>query len=115
MLGTDRVTDLAVNTILPWAWALATETNRPTMRKRIEERFLAWPRGADNAVLKLARSRITRRTTPGSLGSAAAQQGLMQVVRDYCDHSNALCNGCSFPAIAAQIIEAPLPETASLP
>lgn len=104
ILGPDRVTDLAVNTILPWAWALAAETDRPTTRQRIEARFLEWPRGADNTVLRLARSRITRRAKAGSLRTAAAQQGLMQIVRDFCDHSNALCDHCNFPAVAMQMI-----------
>jgi len=33
------------------------------------------------------------------LKTAAAQQGLMQIVRDFCDHSNALCANCRFPEL----------------
>jgi hypothetical protein len=30
---------------------------------------------------------------------AAAQQGLLQIVRDFCDHSNAICADCRFPEL----------------
>jgi hypothetical protein len=33
----------------------------------------------------------------GVLRGAAAQQGLLQILRDFCDHSNALCENCRFP------------------
>jgi hypothetical protein len=33
----------------------------------------------------------------GVLRGAAAQQGLLQILRDFCDHSNALCESCRIP------------------
>jgi hypothetical protein len=33
------------------------------------------------------------------LSSAAAQQGLIQMVRDFCDHSNAICERCKLPEL----------------
>ena len=29
--------------------------------------------------------------------AAGAQQGLMQIIRDFCEHSNAVCDQCPFP------------------
>jgi hypothetical protein len=29
----------------------------------------------------------------------AAQQGLIQMVRDFCDHSNAICEHCKLPEL----------------
>jgi hypothetical protein len=33
------------------------------------------------------------------LKTASAQQGLMQIVRDFCEHSNAICEACRFPEL----------------
>jgi hypothetical protein len=33
------------------------------------------------------------------LPGAAAQQGLIQMVRDFCDHSNAICDHCKLPEL----------------
>jgi len=36
------------------------------------------------------------------LQGAAVQQGLIQIVRDFCDRSNALCDNCQFPELVEQ-------------
>jgi hypothetical protein len=97
LLGAARVTDLAVNVILPWFWIRALEGNNSDLKDEIERRFLAWPPGEDNALLKLARQRLLGGASARLLASAAAQQGLLQIVRDFCEHSNALCAECPFP------------------
>ncbi len=100
LLGASRVTDLAVNVILPWFWARATagKASNQLARERAENHYFNWPAGEDNAVLKLARQRLFGGTTK-LLRTAAAQQGALQIVRDFCDHSNALCEGCRFPEL----------------
>jgi hypothetical protein len=30
---------------------------------------------------------------------------LLQIVRDFCDHSNAVCADCSFPDVVRQLLE----------
>jgi hypothetical protein len=102
LLGAERIADLAANAILPWLWAVADAGHREKVCREVETRYLAWPRAADNAVLKLARARLlggAGRKLPPRL---AVQQGLHQIVRDYCDHSNSLCDGCQFPDIVRQ-------------
>jgi hypothetical protein len=47
--------------------------------------------------LKLARQRLLGTSNARVLKNAAAQQGLMQIVRDFCEHSNAICEDCRFP------------------
>jgi hypothetical protein len=37
------------------------------------------------------------------LSSAAQQQGLMQIVRDFCEHSNAICADCRFPELVQSL------------
>ena len=69
-----------------------------------EERYLAWPAAQDNSLLRLARQRLLGRQTSGFPKSAAAQQGLLQIVRDFCDHSNAVCADCLFPQVVRQLV-----------
>jgi hypothetical protein len=99
MLGPTRVTDLAVNVVLPWLWVRAVEGRNDSLRQELERRFYAWPRAEDNAVLRLARQRLLGGASKQALHGAAMQQGLLQVVKDFCEHSNALCADCRFPQL----------------
>jgi hypothetical protein len=99
LLGAARTTDLAVNVILPWLWIRAREGGNATLLREVERRFLTWPAAEDNAVLKLARQRLLGTAGARVLNGAAAQQGLLQIVRDFCGHSNAVCADCRFPEL----------------
>ena len=102
LLGDARVTDLAVNVILPWLWTRATEGGNEKIRQGIERRYTVWPLAEDNALLKLTRQRLLGVGRSRALRSAAAQQGLMQISRDFCERSDALCTGCRFPALVRE-------------
>ena len=91
------MTDLAVNVVLPWLWIRALEGGNEKLEAEIERRFFTWPAAEDNSVLKLARQRLLGTGAARILKGAAAQQGLMQIVRDFCEHSNAVCADCRFP------------------
>jgi len=99
LLGAARITDLAVNVILPWLWVRAAEGKNEKLRQVIEQRYFVWPRAEDNSVLKLARQRLLGGRSSRALPGAAAQQGLMQIVRDFCEHSNAICDNCRLPEL----------------
>jgi hypothetical protein len=102
LLGETRATDRAVNVVLPWLWARAAEGKNAALRQEIERRYFAWPTAEDNSVLKLARQRLLGTASRRALRSAAEQQGLMQIVRDFCAHSNAICENCRLPAMAGE-------------
>jgi len=97
LLGATRVTDLAMNVVLPWLWVRAVEGRNETLRQEMERRYYAWPRAEDNAILRLARQRLLGGGAKRIWRGAAMQQGLLQVVKDFCEHSNALCAECRFP------------------
>ena len=99
LLGSTRVTDLAVNVVLPWLWIRAVEGKNAAMQGTLEHRYFAWPPAEDNSVLRLARQRLLGKTSPCALPGAAARQGLIQMVRDFCDHSNAICEQCKLPEV----------------
>ena len=102
LLGGTRVTDLAVNVILPWLWIRAVEGKNQALQKTLERRYFAWPPAEDNSLLRLARQRLLGGASPRVLSSAAAQQGLIQIVRDFCEHSNAVCDNCKFPELVRE-------------
>lgn len=103
LIGSARVTDLALNAVLPWLWARATAGGSQPARDRARDWFLTWPSAQDNATLKTARQRLF-----GPEGAAcipkgtAGQQGLLQIVRDFCRQSNASCSECLFPELARE-------------
>jgi hypothetical protein len=101
LLGSARITDLAINVILPWIWARAQVAQGTVVRETVERRYFEWPAGEDNAVLRMARLRLMggeRRKLPRR---AALQQGMLQVSDDFCSATNALCQGCRFPELVA--------------
>lgn len=101
LLGASRATDLAINVILPWLWIRAEVGRNEKLRNQAQRRYLAWPPAQDNSVLRLARQRLLGgRWKPAT---AAQQQGLIQIVRDFCDHSNAACEQCRFPEMVRAV------------
>ena len=102
LLGEARVTDLAVNVILPWLWVRAVEGKNAVLRDRLERRYFAWPPAEDNAVLKLARQRLLGVGGNQFMRNAFAQQGLLQIVRDFCGNSDAICTACRFPELVRE-------------
>ncbi len=103
LLGPSRVTDLAVNVILPWFRIRAVSGGNETLRQTAEYRYFAWPKAQDNATLRLARQRLFGGRETKTLGTAAMQQGLLQIVRDFCEQSNALCENCRFPEVVREL------------
>jgi hypothetical protein len=104
LLGASRVTDLAVNVVLPWLWIRAVEGKNASVQRALEHRYFTWPAAADNAVLRLARQRLLGGASPRALPGAAAQQGLIQMVQDFCDHSNAICDRCKLPDLVREYV-----------
>lgn len=103
LLGETRVADLAMNVVLPWFWSRCAKGENDALRTTAETRYFAWPKAQDNAVLRLARERLLGGAHSRRLKTAAVQQGLLQVVRDFCCHSNAVCEDCRFPELVRSL------------
>ncbi len=101
LLGDARVTDLAVNAVLPWLWTRAVAGKNRKLQRVIERRYFTWPPAQENSVLRLARQRLLGSGRSHLCPGAAVQQGLMQIAHDFCGHSNALCDHCRFPELAS--------------
>jgi Protein of unknown function (DUF2851) len=72
LLGAARVTDLAMNVILPWFWMRAVAGENEVLRGRAEQFYLEWPAGQDNAILRLARQRLLADAPARGVPTAAA-------------------------------------------
>jgi hypothetical protein len=104
LVGLTRITDLAVNVFLPWLWARAAGGGQKALQESIESRYLHWPAAEDNAVLRLARQRILGGVGPRAIKGAATQQGLMQIVQDFCGNSTSICEGCGLPSLLERAV-----------
>ncbi len=104
LLGESRATDLAINVILPWFWARARAGKSETLAAAATNRYLAWPGAQDNSLLNLARHRLLGGQGTIRLRTAASQQGLLQIVHDFCDQSNSLCADCTFPDLVRSCV-----------
>jgi hypothetical protein len=102
LLGATRLTDVAINVVLPWLWIRALDGKSEKVRQQIEHRYFEWPAAQDNSVLRLARQRLLGNASPRLLPGAAAQQGLLQLVRDFCEHSNSVCDACKLPPLVKE-------------
>lgn len=96
-LGAARVTDLAVNVVLPWLWSRAEAGQHSALQASLEHRYLVWPAAQDNARLRLARLRLLGGRGERLPARAALQQGILQISRDFCEQTNALCDDCPMP------------------
>jgi hypothetical protein len=82
----------------------AVEGKNTAVRRALEHRYFAWPPAQDNALLRLARQRLLGGAPARALPTAAAQQGLIQMVHDFCDQSNATCKDCRLPALVRDCV-----------
>jgi hypothetical protein len=103
LLGASRFTDLSMNVFLPWLRARAVAAGEAVVLQSVADRYHGWPRGEDNAVLGLARQRLAGAGAASLPRTAAAQQGLMQIARDFCARSDSLCAACGFPDLVRRI------------
>ena len=76
MLGAARVTDLAVNVILPWFWIRAVEGKNAKLQHMAEDRYFQWPAAEDNSVLKLARLRLLGGAKPARVAGRGGATGV---------------------------------------
>jgi hypothetical protein len=104
LLGEQRITDLAMNVILPWLYLRACAGANEPLMKAAEARYFLWPAGEDNSTLRLARQRLFGGVSAKFLRGAAEQQGVLQIVLDFCDHSNAVCHHCQFPELVSSSV-----------
>lgn len=109
LLGSARLTDLALNVILPWLHARAAAEVRPDRLAEVERRYFAWPAAGDNTSLRLARQRLFGGGPDPLPNSGAIQQGLHQILCDFCQRAGPLCDECPFPSVVRALADSVSP------
>lgn len=105
MIGRARATDIAINVLLPWFAAQAIAENNNRNLEKVIAIYSRWSSTEDNAVLKMARNRFFTGVNVKIERLAIVQQGLIQILQDFCKRSDLLCSHCKFPALLKKFSE----------
>ncbi|MBM3822783.1 MAG: DUF2851 family protein [Verrucomicrobia bacterium] len=103
LLGRERITELAMNAVLPWAWARAWLGGNEPMAHRVMEGYFNLPATGTNHLLRQAELRLFGGRCPWKSRRAAEQQGLLQILRDFCLKTDAVCSECRFPELVKEM------------
>lgn len=98
LIGIDRGTDIAINIVLPWLLAISRENFDTAAESRVVEFYLKWRPAQDNSLLRLARHRLFGSASKEITSTAATQQGILQILKNFCANSDSICTDCKFPS-----------------
>ena len=76
---------------------LEKAAGKKTAQKLILKRILNWPGSSKNIKTTHALTRFYGNTPHPKLNLAYQQQGLLQIISDFCSKSDSCCGNCSFP------------------
>jgi hypothetical protein len=97
LLGEDRLLALLFNTI----WPLAARDNPLD----VAEHLRAAAGGPSNRLVKIAAQRLLGgRRLRGVRNSLLAQEGLLQIYRDFCLQDYSRCRDCAFPSLVEKYL-----------
>jgi len=96
VLGESRVLDLCVNVVLPAVYAYARLTQNDYLLEKALECWLALPKAQNNYVFSIVRKKwfLSDDIARDAISSAAVQQGILHVYRNFCEANQSDCNSC---------------------
>lgn len=96
VLGESRVLDLCVNVVLPAVYAYARLKQDDELLTQTIECWMALPKAQNNYVFTIVRKKwfLSDEIASTTLSSAAAQQGVLHVYRNFCEANQIDCNSC---------------------
>jgi hypothetical protein len=94
LLGRDKASVIAINTILPFVYAWAEVADEPRLQKKTAEIYRRYPRTGDNELTRYMMQQL--RLNPETRLSACQQQGLIHIFNAYCRSRN--CAECPIAA-----------------
>ncbi|MBI3089990.1 MAG: DUF2851 family protein [Candidatus Tectomicrobia bacterium] len=105
LVGVERARILVVNVLLPAALALARQHADADVEEGLHVLYAALPKAAENSAVRFARRRMLgeRSAHAGLVTTARRQQGLQQLLRDFCSSDPGGCLTCSFPSLAGAL------------
>ncbi len=90
LLGREKAAEIAINVILPFAYAWGETIAEPKLMRKAAEAYHHYPRVADNEITRHMRQQLLIK--PDANLSARQQQGLIHIFRTYCRYRN--CAEC---------------------
>lgn len=103
LIGAARAREIASNVILPFIAAYAETTGDTRLLEKTRHRYAALPPSEMNNLLRLAGQQFFATDTEAHryLNTERRQQGMMQVLLDFCVNDKSVCRLCRFPEIVA--------------
>ena len=103
LIGAARAEEIVTNVVLPFAAAHAAVTGDERLGKIARDRYAALPAGEMNNLLRLAGQQFfpTDADARQFLDTQRRQQGMLQVLLDFCVNDKSTCRQCRFPELAA--------------
>ncbi|MBF0633329.1 MAG: DUF2851 family protein [Nitrospinae bacterium] len=97
LIGTDRVTAMMINVIIPYMLARARRIKSAAEEETIRRIYHAIPPGQSNCVVGFMADRLSSAFSKKELiCKTPRQQGLIQIYADYCTANGKGCEDCGF-------------------
>ncbi len=108
LIGESRAEEITSNILLPFAAAMAENTDDDKLLANVKERYAALQSSPSNSILRLAGQQLF--DTPSSslrfINTMRRQQGLIQIFQDFCLNDKSACQQCQFPELVKRWGEA---------
>ncbi|MBM3858977.1 MAG: DUF2851 family protein [Verrucomicrobia bacterium] len=103
LIGTLRAQQIVSNVVLPFLAACAEINSDPRLLEQVRARYTALPAGEPNTLLRLAGQQFfaSDKEARTHLDTERRQQGMMQILLDFCVNDKSLCRNCRFPEMVA--------------
>ena len=90
LLGQEKAAEIAMNIILPFAYAWGEIAAEPKLKKKVAEIYHHYPKLGDNELTRYMKQQLLLK--PDVALSACQRQGLIHIFKTYCRHRN--CTEC---------------------
>jgi hypothetical protein len=99
LIGVLRAQQIVSNVVLPFLAACAEINADPRLLEQVRSRYTALPAGETNTLLRLAGQQFfaTDAEARRHLNTERRQQGIMQILLDFCVNDKSLCRDCKLP------------------
>ena len=104
LIGEMRAQEIVANIVLPFVAAYAVRQQDPRLEAQAKARYTALKPSGDNSLARLATQQLfgTVAVMRRYVTTTRQQQGLLQILQDFCFNDKSVCRQCRFAALAKQ-------------
>jgi len=102
LIGAARAQEIVANIVLPFVAAYAASRQDDRLQAQAKARYDALRPAGDNSLARLATQQLfgTTRVMRRYVQTTRQQQGLLQILQDFCFNDKSVCRQCRFAALA---------------